>query len=310
MVSIHDDEPDTSEAIVRALLADQCPQWSAAPLGYLDTSGTDNAMWRVHLDRRPDLVVRLPRRPGSAAGVVSEVTALQTVERALRGVVRTPVVRHLGEPSEEFPHRWTVLEWIEGRDAWACRDGLDGGAGGALAEALGEAVLAIRSIDDTAPFPERSAGDRGGPLRPLLDRLDHWLDAAEWQAKELVDVDRVRHIAAESRSLDDPLMPSVVHGDLIPGNVLLDTDRLNAIIDWGGAGVGDPAQDLAPAWAIVEPEHRAAFFAAAEATADMIARARAIELEHAVGGVLYYEPRGHVLGDIMRRTLERILDDA
>jgi hypothetical protein len=38
-------------------------------------------------------------------------------------------------------------------------------------------------------------------------------------------------------------------------------------------------------------------------------RARTIELQHAVGGVLYYVPRRHALGDVMARTLHRILDD-
>jgi hypothetical protein len=36
-------------------------------------------------------------------------------------------------------------------------------------------------------------------------------------------------------------------------------------------------------------------------------RGRTFELEHAVGGVLYYLPRRHPLGDVMARTLERIL---
>jgi hypothetical protein len=38
-------------------------------------------------------------------------------------------------------------------------------------------------------------------------------------------------------------------------------------------------------------------------------RARTFELEHAVGGVLYYLPRRHALGDVMACTLERILQE-
>lgn len=37
--------------------------------------------------------------------------------------------------------------------------------------------------------------------------------------------------------------------------------------------------------------------------------ARAFALEQAVGGVLYYVPRRHPLGDVMARTLARILTD-
>lgn len=35
---------------------------------------------------------------------------------------------------------------------------------------------------------------------------------------------------------------------------------------------------------------------------------RTFELEHVVGGVLYYVPKQHPLGDVMARTLERILE--
>jgi len=39
-----------------------------------------------------------------------------------------------------------------------------------------------------------------------------------------------------------------VHGDLLPGNLLVVDGRLSAVIDWGGLNVGDPACDLQPAW--------------------------------------------------------------
>lgn len=43
-----------------------------------------------------------------------------------------------------------------------------------------------------------------------------------------------------------------VHGDLIPGSLLIDGDRLSGIIDWDRAGRGDVAQDLAPAISLDE----------------------------------------------------------
>jgi aminoglycoside phosphotransferase (APT) family kinase protein len=38
-----------------------------------------------------------------------------------------------------------------------------------------------------------------------------------------------------------------IHGDLQPGNLVVDSGRLVAVIDWGALGVGDPAPDLAAA---------------------------------------------------------------
>jgi aminoglycoside phosphotransferase (APT) family kinase protein len=99
-----------------------------------------------------------------------------------------------------------------------------------------------------------------------------------------------------------------VHGDLIPGNLLLTGGRLAAIIDWGSAGYGDPAQDLTPAWAVFDGSSRQIFLEATGGDDATRLRARAFALEQAVGGVLYYTPRRHPLGDVMARTLHRILN--
>ena len=76
---IHDDEPDTSEPMVRALLAAECPAWADLPMEYLRSSGTDNAMWRLRPEGGNDLVVRLPRRPNAAANVEQETYLLRAL---------------------------------------------------------------------------------------------------------------------------------------------------------------------------------------------------------------------------------------
>ena len=103
------------------------------------------------------------------------------------------------------------------------------------------------------------------------------------------------------------MVEGFVHGDLIPGNLLVDCGSLDAIIDWGGAGWGDLAQDLAPAWAVFNGAARSEFREAMHVDEATWIRGRAFELEHAVGGVLYYVPKRHPLGDVMARTLGGIL---
>ncbi len=289
---IHDDEPDTSEPVVRSLLEAECPQWAQSPIEYLKTSGTDNAMWRISVADGPDMVIRLPRRPGAAAGVLHEAALLQQIEQTPIGsTVNTPKLRHVGEPHEVFPHHWTVLEWIHGSDAWTLRHDLDGRPLDALAIDLADAVNMIGTvaIDDARP---RSPGSRGGPIVPLLERLEGWLHSAEWNAASLLEVAAVRRFAAEALEVvDEPVVQGFVHGDLIPGNLLVDEGRLNAIIDWGGAGWGDTAQDLAPAWSVLTGAERSAFREAVGADDAAWIRGRTFELEHAVGGVLYYVPK-------------------
>ena len=147
-------------------------------------------------------------------------------------------------------------------------------------------------------------------MEPLLARLERWLDDPRWRAPELIDVERVRHLAADALHVPDAARTCFVHGDLIPGNLLVRSGRLTAILDWGGAGYGDPSQDLAPAWSVLGPAGRRRFREIVGADDAAWVRGRTIELEHAVGGVVYYVPRGHPLGDVMARTLSRILDEA
>lgn len=305
---IHEGEPDTGEPVVRALLRAELPQWAASRIEYLATSGTDNAMWRIRTGEERDVVARLPRRPGAAAGVLRETGILRRLDGTELGdVVETPRVRHVGRPHQRFPHRWSVLEWIEGSDAWSARDDLDRRPLGALATDLAEAVVAIGRLDVDGGR-DRVPGDRGGPLGPLLERLDRWLTAPDWNASHLIDVPAVRRLASEALEVvDEPVETGFVHGDLIPGNLLVDRGRLTSIIDWGGAGNGDLAQDLAPAWAVLTAAERPAFRETVAPSEAAWIRGRTFELEHAVGGVLYYVPKRHPLGEVMSRTLERIL---
>ena len=49
------------------------------------------------------------------------------------------------------------------------------------------------------------------------------------------------------------------HGDIAPGNLLVQDGALSAVIDFGCSCVGDPACDLAIAWTTFRGPSRAAF---------------------------------------------------
>jgi aminoglycoside phosphotransferase (APT) family kinase protein len=53
--------------------------------------------------------------------------------------------------------------------------------------------------------------------------------------------------------------PVWIHGDVSAGNLLVTRGRLSAVVDFGCAGVGDPACDLAIAWTLFSGESRKAF---------------------------------------------------
>ena len=306
---IHDDEPDTSEAVVRALLATECPQWANLRLQYLETSGTQHAMWRGRVDGGADIVVRLPRHRASVEGAELECQLLERLEATpLTSIVDIPQLLHVGSPHELYPHRWSVLAWLDGRDAWTARHEIDEDSP-RLGARLAEVVAAIGGLGQGLPLPRRAVGDDGIPIRPHIDVLLEQLDRAGPSAGDLFDVERVRRLATEACELDDPTTTCFIHDDLIPGNLLVQAGDLTGVVDWGTARYGDPARDLAPAWSILGPKGRHVFrkeLAPDEAT---WARGRALELCHAVDAVLYYLPRHHAVGDVMAATLNRILAD-
>jgi aminoglycoside phosphotransferase (APT) family kinase protein len=56
-----------------------------------------------------------------------------------------------------------------------------------------------------------------------------------------------------------PGQPVWFHADAQPGNLLVRGGRLSAVIDFGTAGVGDPACDAASAWTFLSGESRRVF---------------------------------------------------
>ncbi|MGF9647303.1 phosphotransferase [Pseudarthrobacter oxydans] len=50
---------------------------------------------------------------------------------------------------------------------------------------------------------------------------------------------------------------AMTHGDMIPGNLLVEAGRLVVVLDGGGFAPADPALDLVAAWHMLDDERRA-----------------------------------------------------
>jgi aminoglycoside phosphotransferase (APT) family kinase protein len=172
-----------------------------------------------------------------------------------------------GEPAEGYPWSWSVYRWIDGQTATTDR------IADLTEHALGvaEFLHALARVDATGgPLPGAHNFHRGGPpafyddeTRQAIARLGDAVDAdaaiAVWDA------------ALASR-WDGP--PVWFHGDISPGNLLVDYGRLSAVIDFGTSGIGDPACDLAIAWTQFSGRSREAFRSAMDLDADTWARGR------------------------------------
>jgi hypothetical protein len=84
-------------------------------------------------------------------------------------------------------------------------------------------------------------------------------------------------LAAWNAALQAPAWhgpPVWIHGDLLPGNLLVHSGRITAVIDFACLGVGDPACDLILAWALLSADTRDIFRAALFADDAMWAKGR------------------------------------
>jgi aminoglycoside phosphotransferase (APT) family kinase protein len=118
-----------------------------------------------------------------------------------------------------------------------------------VAQDLVDVLVALQGVDATnGPQPGIHNWFRGGTLRTYdatarsaLAELDGHLDvdlaAAAWD----------HALAARWDGVD-----GWFHGDLAPGNLLLERGRLVALIDFGTCGVGDPSCDLAIVWTLLD----------------------------------------------------------
>ncbi|WP_203781689.1 phosphotransferase [Paractinoplanes rishiriensis] len=269
--------PTPDPDLVRALLAEQFPEWAgrdiAAPF-----EGADMAVFRLGAD----LAVRLPRHHGSVGSLQAEIRWMGRL--AQRWSFPTQRIVAVGRPGAGFPWCWAVTSWLPGELA------ADRPLDAAAAPALGRALAEIHQpAPADAPWnSEQSVGltAREPTLRQALDRLDGHVDrdaaAALWLAATAVPDDGPR---------------VWIHADLHPFNVISRGGAFGGIIDWSDIASGDPAVDLGFAHLLLPAAAMPAMFDGyGGADPATVARARAIALVKAAALATLRKPVAAAIG--------------
>jgi aminoglycoside phosphotransferase (APT) family kinase protein len=290
---MHEGEVLVDDGTVRALLKDQFPHWAEKHLLRIADSGTDNAIYRLG----DDLGIRLPRIQWAEAQIKKECRWLAKLAAGVLTSVPVPLAE--GRPGCGYPFPWLVYPWLQGTSLdRAAVDNWD-----VIAEDVAEFVLALEHLPtEGGPPPTR----RGTPMAQFDEAVQRGIS----QLDGVIDVDRARHVwqsALEAR--DWPREPVWVHGDLLPGNILIGKGRLSGIIDWSSAGVGDPACEAMLAWSLPSDARR--IFRRALGLDDATwARARGWVVEQTVFYIPYYAKSLPIAVDqAMKRLSEALLAD-
>lgn len=267
MSKMHADEVDVDVELVRRLLHAQFPQWAELPVEQFHHGGTDHFIFRL----AGELQARLPKHAPSVGQVERELRALPRLRGQL--LVELPEPLAAGEPGEGYPFTWGVYRWLAGEPP---RE--------PSADLARDIAAFLHALQEIPVVDEGPRSTRGAPLerrdpefRKALARLDGVIDvaavAAAWESA----------LAAPAHG--GP--PVLIHGDMLPANLLVRDGRLSAVIDWGLFGAGDPACDYLSAWSLLAPV-RNTFRAALDVDDTTWARARGWALSQGVIALPYY----------------------
>lgn len=288
---MHEDEVDLDAGIVRGLVVEQFPGLAHLPVAEVRSTGTVNAVYRIGTE----LYARLPRVATWADDLAREQRWLPWLAPRLPLDVPQPVAG--GRPGAGYPFDWAIYRWLEGEPYSddAATDEITAAAD------LASFVRELRRLDPAGAPP---AGRR--PLR----ELDEPTRAAIAASPPIIDADAA--LAAWEDSLrgaqwaGDPVW---IHTDLLRPNILTRSGRISAVIDFGGAGVGDPAADVVAAWATFGPRGRATYRAELDVDDDTWRRARGYALHQAAMIIPYYAETNPAFVALAKRTVEQVLLD-
>nr|MBC8453089.1 aminoglycoside phosphotransferase family protein [Chloroflexota bacterium] len=201
-------KPNINTALVETILADQFPQWSGLRVREVLPNGWDNRTFRLG----DEMSIRLPSAERYVAQVEKEQRWLPVLARQLPLAIPTPL--ETGEPSDDYPWRWSVYSWIEGETAVADRikDMPE------FARDLSGFLSALHGIDTTgAPSAGQHNFYRGGALSVYDGETRRAIEIS----KQNSDLDTeaftdIWDIALSSTWQD---LPVWIHGDVSSGNL-------------------------------------------------------------------------------------------
>ena len=288
-MKMHEDEIEVNEEIVKALIAEQFPSYKDLPVKRIHTKGTVNAIFKLG----DELCVRMPILDWANDALHVEYRVLPIISKNVS--LSVPEVIEKGKPNNSFPFDWAIYRWIKGEtydNSLAEETG--------VMEALAGFITELRSINVTGDLPKAGR-------RPLLE-LDEVTIKTIHDCEGDIDTKAALMIWQEIHNMKPwDGKPVWIHADLLKPNLIVFNNRLSAIIDFGGAGIGDPAFDIIPAWATLSNKTRGLFRKLLNVDDETWLRAKAYALHQAVLILPYYRRTNPAFSELAKSTINSIL---
>lgn len=300
MAKMHENELEIDASFASKLIETQCPQWSGLPIVPIKSSGTDNALFRLG----NEYIIRLPRiewEVGSVnKSIMKEYEWLPKIAKFLKIPISEPIFK--GYPDPSYPWAWLVSKWNEGQNPDFEKDN----EYEFLAKDLAYFLNEFHKIN----LPNGPLSRRGIPLNTKI--LDEETKKAISELENEMDTSKISLLWKQLSNIPnwnkDPVW---MHGDFLPGNILIQNNRLSAVLDFTDVGIGDPACDLVIAWSLLNPNSRFIFRQTLEHIDDNTwERGKGWALSIALIMLPYYMHSNPVLARLAKRMIEHILLDS
>jgi aminoglycoside phosphotransferase (APT) family kinase protein len=262
----------------------------------VESSGTDNALFRLG----DQYIVRLPRIewvPGSnEITLIKEYEWLPKIATFLETPIALPIFK--GNPDNAYPWSWLVSRWNEGQNPSFEQEN--------EYEQLAIDLAIFLNDFHKIELPNGPFSRRGVPLIKEDEETRKAISALE----EEIDIsaaislwEQVLKVPSWNKS------PVWIHGDFLPGNILIQNNRLSAVIDFTDLGIGDPACDLIIAWSLLNSHLRGIFRDHLEnIDNDTWERGRGWALSIALIMLAYYKHTNPPLAKLARRMIKNLLE--
>ena len=291
MVKMHKNELAIDETVVHTLLKDQFPNLASLPIKAIISSGTENTLFRLGTE----YIIRLPRIEWAVEGVNKEYEWVTKISRFLKTPVSEPFFK--GIPNKFYPWPWTINRWNDGNNP-------DFEKGNEY-ESLSKDLACFSNELHGIKLSNGPSSRRGIPLK----KQDVYVKKAIGELEGEIDSKSVTNLWNQLSNVSswskDPIW---VHGDFLPGNILVKNNRLSAVIDFSHIGIGDPACDLVIAWSLFESSSRKIFMDnLRNIDDDTWERGRGWALSIALTMLPYYKNSNPILVALAKRMLENVM---
>jgi len=285
--------------LAHKLILEQFPEYSNLPITDVEKQGHDNRTYRLG----EQMLIRMPTAADYALKVPKEQELLPGLAKRVSVSIPAPI--KMGKPSADYPYPFSIYKWLSGKSINLLT--LTDQEKEQLAFDMAKFLKELQAIMDIkGPEPGQHNWWRG-------DHVSIYDKGAREQIAELaeiIDAGQALALWDKANATRWNKQPIWIHGDFAMGNILMDGGKLSAVIDFGGAAVGDPACDLVIAWTYLSGKAREIFISEIETTmdSDTWLRARAWALWKATFELCQIVDKNSDEADLQKRIIDEVMN--